>query len=82
MGESDLGQLGTIAIVSLWLIVIVLLCEFVGTRMCRYSTRAVPPRQGVSCVSCLHAATVTNVSCLRHARTAGQQQPVAGNRAQ
>ena len=41
-------------------VLFVLLCEFVSMRMVRYSTRAIPPRQSVSCVSLLRR---TNNKC-------------------
>jgi len=41
-------------------VLFVLLCEFVSMRMVRYSTRAIPPRQSVSCVSLLQR---TNNKC-------------------
>ena len=43
-------------------VLFVLLCEFVSMRMMRLSTRAVPPGQGVSSVSCMRPTNIKYVS--------------------
>ena len=86
MGLGGLGQLGEGVRMSLWVIVIVLLCELVGMRMVRYSTGAIPHSQPVSYVSWLQRTNNkcellsthnrNNVSCMRLASiTRRRRQP-------